>query len=392
MSIRVVSLWGAKRDPVKESSLPTPSNIDKGVRELVKLGYAIDPVHPLEVRRKSRSPLAKALGKRLLILFAVPDLLRKAKGGDVVTYTSDIRWAFYCGILKKLGLLKAPTITYWAGFDVDMEALKRPSRARRYYDIALSGSDICRVISQHELELWAQVYPEHAHRLRFHPTAVDMDYYQPHASDTWSAAGELVVIGDDAMRDWDLPLALAARGRRITILSSSARAQALVADLKPEDAQRVRLIPKAGFAKSAEIAAEASCLLLSTRPNNRFSGATTVGVAVGLKRPMVIDEPYDLAAYGLTPGQNCEAYARGDVDSAMAAIDRVLTDTAHAERLRVEIGRLTEALSITLWGDVLAGYIGELIKPAASGPAVGPALVSAAARSERALESQSSDA
>lgn len=353
----VIALWGTRRDPGAENATSTPSNVDKGIRELKEDGYDVVSIYPSLIRAKSPALFKKILGSKVMIAGAVPALLEAAKVKDSVTYTSDIRWAVYCGVLKRLGLLKRPTITYWAGFDVDFDALKRPSWKRFYYGLGLAGSDICRMISAHEVTLWQAVYPKFADRMTFHPTAVDMAYYEPYRRADWSAEGQVVVIGDDIMRDWDLPIALAERGYPITILSSNKGLKARVDALAPEVAQRIQLIQRAGFARSAEVAAKASCLLLATRPNDRFSGATTVGVAVALRRPLVLDEPYDLAAYGLEPGVSCEYFQRGDVDSAAAAIDKVLRSPPHAQTLIDGLAKLTERLAITDWVKLLKQYI-----------------------------------
>jgi hypothetical protein len=325
--------------------------VDKGVRELEARGYAILSIYP-QVTRERNALLRRLLGRRALNLGAVPELLRIAKETDGVIYTTCLHWGRLAGRLREYGLLKNRLVVRWAGFDADFDELRRPgSPARRHYDGILRNCDVCIIISEHEADLVRGAFPTHAAKVTYWPTSVDVPFYRSQPAPAEGVDSGVVAVGSDKKRDWDLPIALARRGIPVTILTEDASVKA-----KVEGVDNVRLLFNAGFQESARVMAASRCLLLATLPNHRFSGATTVGVAAALGKPLVLDEPYDLAAYGLEAGTNCEVFLRGDVDSAEAAVRRVLDDQAHAAGLGARLARGADQLDIGPYADALETY------------------------------------
>jgi hypothetical protein len=346
----VICLWGGHRQP-SQGGAATPGNVDKGVRELEARGYVIHSIFPQAIRQKSRL-LSRLLGRRGLNLGATPELLRTAAATGGVVYTTSRHWGRLAGRLKQYGLLRNRLVVRWAGFDADFDDLRRPdSKARRFYETILRNCDVCIIISQHEADLVRSTFPAHADKVTFWPTSVDVPFYRSQPPPTQGLDSGVVAVGSDKKRDWDLPLALAQRGIPVTILTEDPAVKA-----KAEAVENVRLLFKVGFLESAKIMAGARCLLLATLPNHRFSGATTVGVAAALRKPLLLDEPYDLAAYGLEPGLNCETFERGDVASAAAALDRILNAPSHAAALCAAIGEIAERLDISPYADALETY------------------------------------
>jgi hypothetical protein len=92
---------------------------------------------------------------------------------------------------------------------------------------------------------------------------------------------------------------------------------------------------------------------VSTTPNFRFSGSTTLAVAIALGRPLVIDDPYDLPAYGVQPGIHCETFARGDIASAQAAVRAVVSDPDYASALGNSLAKRQDRVDIEAYVDRL---------------------------------------
>ena len=137
---------------------------------------------------------------------------------------------------------------------------------------------------------------------------------------------------------------LAKAGIPVTLLTDDAHVPGLLAQFSAPDT--AQLIYAVGFERSAEILGGSAAILLATQPNDRFSGATTVGVAAALSKPLILDEPFDLAAYGLEDGVNCLTFSRGDVDAARVAVVRILTNQQLAHNLGTKLASLAPALSM----------------------------------------------
>jgi hypothetical protein len=277
------------------------------------------------------------------------------KGGDVI-YTTDHKWAVALSALKRCRVIHNRIIFKWAGFDLNWSPRPglRTSVKKSFYRGIVRCADVIFLASVRQRSLVAERLGPARARLEFWPTAVDTAFYRKIAIAHPGSQAGLVAVGSDRMRDWPTIIEIARRGIAVTVLTEDPKTKALI---EAEGANRpasLRLEYDVGLRRSAEIMSQAKALIISTLPNDRFSGSTTVGVAAALGKPLILDEPYDLEAYGLVAGVNCERFERGDVASALQAIDRVYSAPDHARDLSIRIGELAESLNISHFAAALA--------------------------------------
>jgi hypothetical protein len=317
-----------------------PSNVDKGVRELRTRGYPITSVYPWPAQWRPKSQAAR----RARYLAATPALLAAARPADSIIYTADLPWIRIIAALRHAHLLDRRVVAHWGGIDFEPKRLATDPAYRRGYERLFSAIDVIWMASEYERRIWSDALPHLADRMAFRPMFLDLDYYR--RIKPADQAFDVLAIGSDARRDWDVPLHLAARGLKTAIVTEDERVRARIEALPANVRQNVFLAFRTGFEQSAQLAAAARCILVATTPNFRFSGSTTVAVAAALGRPLLIDEPYDLGAYGITPGKHCEAFQRGDGDAAFAAAQKVLDHPEHAKALSAAIAALGQSMSI----------------------------------------------
>lgn len=346
----LICLWGKKRGSGPAKGV-TPSNTDKGVRELQALGYVAHDVDASAIAARLPSTLPEKIKTALTFAAGSARLLWLARDSTRIIHTSNHSWIRVAARLKHLGLMRNRLVIRWEANDIDYPALTYDSPLRRQCRRMMEQVDACFVISARERDLWRAAFPDLAERFVFWPTPVDVDFYlsRRHLADG-SRRGRIVAVGSDGKRDWALPLAMARAGVPVTILTEDPKVPPLVAR---EGSADVELLYRIGLAKSAEVLADAGAILLATQENDRFSGSTTVGVAAALGRPLMLDEPYDLAAYGLADGENCVAFRRGDPGDAAGRARALLADPGEGERLAAAIAPLTRPLSIAAYVSAL---------------------------------------
>ena len=181
---------------------------------------------------------------------------------------------------------------------------------------------------------------------------MDVEYYRRFLSGAGAQEnGRVVAVGSDGKRDWDLPVKMAQTGVPVILLTDDRRVWPALGN-GPAD-ERCKVMFNVGFEESAKVLASASVILLSTCPNDRFSGSTTVGLAAALAKPLLLDEPYDLTAYGLADGVNCVRFNRSDASAAAAAAKELLADKERRVRLGNALNLLAGEFSMERYADVL---------------------------------------
>ena len=343
----VVCLWGAHRPTPDLDCHQTPSNADKGARELKARGYEIRSISPWS-RGKRR---LQGWERKLQYILRVGDVLRAARMPGTVIYTADLAWIRVLSTLRRAGILKGQRIVvHWGGIDFDP-----PSTAslpyRRHFDRLFAAADAIWFASENERRIWAEILPTHAARMAFHPMFVDLAYYRQIVPGTITY--DVVALGSDSRRDWETPIQLAARGLQVALVTEDMDVRRRVMALPAAVSRNITLAFRAGFQQSARIAASARCLLVATTPNFRFSGSNTLGVAIALRRPLVIDDPFDMPAYGLKAGVHHEAFDRGDPGSAYEAVLRVLSDSGYAASLAEALAAQSPLVDIDAFVDQL---------------------------------------
>lgn len=350
----VVCLWGGHRPAPDLDSHQTPSNADKGARELKARGYDVRSISPWAPRGRR----LEGWQRKLQYVLRIHHLLRAARAPGTVIYTADLPWVRVLAMLRRFGFLRQQRIVvHWGGIDFDPQSTQDAAYLRKFEQL-FSAMDAIWLASENERQIWASTLPAHASRMAFHPMFVDLAYYRQIVPA--SLAHDVVAIGSDSRRDWDTPIQLAARGLNVALVTEDMDVRRRVQTLPIAISRNITLIFRAGFQQSARVAAAARCLLVATTPNFRFSGSTTLGVAIALKRPLVIDDPFDMPAYGMQTGVHHEAFERGNPASAYAAVQRVLTQPGHAAALGEAIATRASVVSMDAFVDQLeASFLPE---------------------------------
>ena len=257
--------------------------------------------------------------------------------------------------LKKLGVLKNRLVYRWAGDDTDLQALENGLPAARAHIDVLKHADVCLLASSILYERLCRIVPTYSHKLQFWPTSVDSAFYldlakrEPQSPLRW----DVVAIGSDFKRDWVVPVALAERGLKVALVTDDPKVRKLLESRDAKSGGYIELFYRVGFEKSARLILAGKCILVATVPNIRFSGSTTVGVAAALCRPLVLDDVAEAPGYGLIPGRNCEIFERGNVESAYAAIRRILENDRHQQKLAQNIGLLLDNLDLARYASAV---------------------------------------
>ena len=337
-------------------SSDTPANIDKGVRELIDRGYRVISLYPYTMRWPF---VRRLLGQRGIYKTTFIHVVRVARRTGAAIYTSSAIWVSIVARLKKLGVLKNRLVYRWAGVDTDLQALENGLPAARADMDVLKYADVCLLASSILYDRLCRIVPSYSHKLQFWPTGVDSAFYldlverEPQSPLRW----DVVAIGSDFKRDWVVPVALAERGLKVALVTDDPKVRKLLESRDPKSGGDVELFYRVGFEKSARLVLAGKCVLIATLPNIRFSGSTTVGVAAALSRPLVLDDVAEAPGYGLIPGRNCEIFERGNVESAYAAIQRILDDDRHQQQLAQNIGLLSDELDLTRYATAVEGCL-----------------------------------
>jgi hypothetical protein len=367
-TFRVFALWGAHRQFSRIAG-DQPSSVDKGVPELAGFGYEIVSIYPQELFRNLPWLARKTLRGRGLYVLSVLYLLRALRSDDVI-YTTDKAWAYWVARLKKWTIIKNTLIFKWAGFDVDWSQIRNNQgcELHRYYQTIVSFSNVIFATSPTDIDCIKANLVSADIKTVFWPTAVDVKYYRDMRQGASGSSSGVVAVGSDHMRDWPLVIEIARRGINTTVLTEDPRAKRLIEDLGSSRPATLTLAFRVGLRRSAEIMANAEAILIATLPNERFSGATTIGVAAALAKPLILDEPRDFTAYGLIHNKSCEIFERGQVESVLAAIRRVQGDAAHARQLGSNIAALADSLDTRHYAAALSDAFrhGPKVQPFAS--------------------------
>jgi hypothetical protein len=341
----VVCLWGGHRPAPDLETRTTPSNADKGARELKARGYGVLSVSPW-----TRGKAPSGVARKLQYVAAVGKVLKASRPANSVIYTADLPWIRVLAAMKQAGLQRRRVVVHWGGIDFDPQSFSNRGYLNKY-DKLFGAIDAIWFASENERQIWSEALPHHAGRMAFHPMFVDIDYYSKIMPATLSH--DVVAIGSDSRRDWEIPIGLAAGGLRVAIVTEDHEVRRRINSLPPAVQSNITLAFRSGFQQSARIAAAGKCLLVATTANFRFSGSTTLAVAIALGRPLVIDDPFDLPAYGVQPGVHCESFVRGDLASAQVAVRRIVSSPDHARAMASSLASRRDRVDIEAYVDRL---------------------------------------
>jgi hypothetical protein len=346
----LVVLWSRKRQPGTHED--APSSVDKGVPQLTARGWDVVSIWPGPVALRLTALLGKRPATMLAYALATVRLVWLVRRTHTPIYTTDLVWMRIVSWLKRVGLVRSRFVVRWAGIDLPSDIAPHNAAGRRFARMA-RGFDACLTASVAALDQCLLLAPVLADRIAFAPTGVDLDFYRRRLGQS-AQTRSFVAVGSDWKRDWETPLALIRSGYQLAVLTDNPRTVASSSKLTKLGA---RVVAHAGFARSAEELAAGMAIVIATLPNRRFSGSTTVGVAAALRKPLILDERADLAAYGLVDGVNCRCFTRGDGESLQRAARAIWNSPALAHKLGEALGRQADALSIDAYADVLEDCI-----------------------------------
>jgi glycosyltransferase involved in cell wall biosynthesis len=240
--------------------------------------------------------------------------LRTANRTDVVFATAD-SLALPLLLLKRAGLLRPPVVYTPIGLPERLDQVRR----RRLYARVLRRA--------HTIVTYSRAEADRLHEwigtedVVFIPFGVDTEAFSP--SDTKPDL-DVVAIGADPRRDFDLLKAIAARHPELTFRIVATKDQISALGVLPKHVATESDIP---LEDVRDRLSRARVVALPVRANS-YSGATTVLLqAMALARPVVVSRTEAIAdGYGLEDGVNCRLVEPGEVEAFEQALLEVLAD------------------------------------------------------------------
>jgi glycosyltransferase involved in cell wall biosynthesis len=298
-----------------------------GIDQLVSRGVEVR--HNLE--RPGRSPLwARAVDRAInRALYGVGGYggdfasvltsFRLANAADVVLSTVDTV-GIPLVLLKRSGLVRRPVVYTSIGLPERLVQL-RGKPMRRLYKAALRGAAAILAYSEHEAQWLRDWLGPGGPPVVFLPFAVDVEAFRPDSART--SETDVVSVGADPRRDFDLLVEVASRHRELNfrIVATAERARTL-----PQLPENVELEVDLSLDEARERLADGRVVALPVRENS-YSGATTVLLqAMALGKPVVVSRTAAIASgYELEDGVNCRLVEPGDAEALERAILETLT-------------------------------------------------------------------
>lgn len=283
--------------------------------------------------------------------------LRTANSADVIFATMDTV-GLPLVLLKRAGLVRPPLVYAAIGLPERLEHL-RGRRMKRLYRGAFGRVETLLVYAESERKRVRAWLGSDAPRVAFVPFGVDVEAFAP--SERRPNAVDVVSVGADPRRDFELLLTIAARHPELSFNIVASRDRAASMRATPN----VRVESDLPLESVRERLAACSVIALPVQPNS-YSGATTVLLqAMALGKPVVVSRTDAIAAgYGLEDGVNCRLVAPGDVD----AFERALLETLTGADASVSLGiRARESVERNFSWKRYTEALREILFAAASG-------------------------
>jgi glycosyltransferase involved in cell wall biosynthesis len=244
--------------------------------------------------------------------------LRSLNGSGVVFATVDTV-GIPLVLLKRFGLVRRPIVYVGVGLPERLVQLRnRPMRG--LFRRSLRDTAALVVHAESEAD-WLREWLGPGSPVVFVPFGVDVRVFAPAAGVEEDV--DVVSVGADPRRDFDLLLDVARRQRQVTfrIVATAERARTLPA-LPPN----VTVETDISVEQVRDRLARAAVVALPVR-DNTYSGATTTLLqAMAMAKPVVVSRTAAIArGYGLEDGVNCRFVEPGDVDGLEQALLETLT-------------------------------------------------------------------
>lgn len=343
------TVFFAFRDaPDRRAALKAPGSLDRyrlfGLDEIERRGAAVrhnlehDPPPPAWAQAAGAAANALAnttagLGGDFGSVLAA---LRTANAADVVFATVDTV-GIPLVLLRSAGLLRPPLVYASIGLAERLDGL-RGDRKRRVLRRAFGSVRAVVTYSPHEADVVREWLGAGGPPVAFVPFGVDVHRFRP--SVNGRRAADVVSVGADPRRDFELLAAVAARQPNLTfhVVSSADHARALGA-LPPN----VELETDVPLETVRDRLAAARVVALPVRDNS-YSGATTVLLqAMAMAKPVVVSRTDAIArGYALEDGVNCRLVEPGDTEAFERALLETLTGADAATALGIRARETVE--------------------------------------------------
>jgi glycosyltransferase involved in cell wall biosynthesis len=273
--------------------------------------------------------------------------LRAVNASDVVFSTVDTV-GIPLVLLRRAGVVQPPIVYTAIGLPERLVQL-RGKLVRRLYRGALLGTRAIVSYAESEAE-WLRDWLGPHSPVVFVPFGVDTNAFRPQLDvqpDT-----DVVSIGADPRRDFDLLLAIARRRpeRSFRIIASRDHARGLAS--LPGNVSLEADIP---LERVRDRLARGRVVALPVRKNSYSGATTTLLQAMAMAKPVVASRTDAIATgYGLTDNVNCRLVAPGDVDAFERTLLEVLAGTDAATALGIRARETVErSLSWERYTDAL---------------------------------------
>jgi glycosyltransferase involved in cell wall biosynthesis len=279
--------------------------------------------------------------------------LRAMNGSDVVFSTVDTV-GIPLILLHRAEVVRQPIVYTAIGLPERLVQL-RGKNVRRLYRSALLNARAIVSYAESEAE-WLRDWLGPRSRVVFVPFGVDTDAFKPQPqvrSDT-----DVVSVGADPRRDFDLLLAVAARqpGRSFRIVASRDHARGL-----SKLHENVVVETDIALEQVRDRLARAHVVALPVRENSYSGATTTLLQAMAMAKPVVASRTDAIATgYGLVDSVNCRLVPPGDADAFEHALLDVLAGADAAAALGT---RARETVERSLSWERYTNALWELLVP-----------------------------
>jgi glycosyltransferase involved in cell wall biosynthesis len=266
-------------------------------------------------------------------------------------------------LLKRAGLVRRPMVYTSIGLPERLVQLSgKPMR--RLYKAALRGAAAILAYSEHEAKWLRDWLGPGGPPVVFLPFAVDVDVFRPDSAHTPET--DVVSVGADRRRDFDLLVEVATRQRELSfrIVATADRARTL-----PPLPENVELEVDLSLDEARERLADARVVALPVRENS-YSGATTVLLqAMALGKPVIVSRTAAIASgYELEDGVNCRFVEPGDAEAFERAIVETLTGADAALALGTRARQTVErSFSWERYTDALWQVLSDVMRSPSGG-------------------------
>jgi glycosyltransferase involved in cell wall biosynthesis len=245
---------------------------------------------------------------------------RSLNAADVVFSTVDTV-GIPLTLLARRGLIRPPIVYAAIGLPERLEQL-RSGRAEAAYRDAYRRLHTIVAYGAGEVDTLREWLGDGGPQVVFVPFGVDTDYFRPDPATPSDV--DVVSVGADPRRDYELLLALATRRPEWSFLVIASRDQAAALDGAPAN---VRVEHDVTFDVVRDRLRSARVVALPVR-DNTYSGATTVLLqAMASGKPVVVSRTAAIArGYQLEDGSNCVLVPPGDQTALEKSIDALLGD------------------------------------------------------------------